>query len=120
MRMKKKPLNLLVDEELVTKARDHGLNLSRFFENQLRGYFDFMEQRSMNYTPYIKQERREREKDRNTDSQEKSINRSSDNPNVRVCRVAWISQRPPEPLTRVQIPADPSKTYLYTKAYYIK
>lgn len=24
-----------------------------------------------------------------------------------VCSVAWISQRPPEPLTRVRIPADP-------------
>ena len=29
-----------------------------------------------------------------------------------VCSVAWISQRPPEPLTRVQIPADP---LLYNK-----
>ncbi|MDG6219613.1 MAG: type II toxin-antitoxin system CcdA family antitoxin, partial [Candidatus Thermoplasmatota archaeon] len=47
--MKKKPLNLLVDEELVRKARDHGLNLSRFFENQLRGYFNFIEGNHQNY-----------------------------------------------------------------------
>ncbi len=32
------------------------------------------------------------------------FNSRSDN---RVCSVAWISQRPPEPLTWVQIPADP-------------
>ncbi len=31
-----------------------------------------------------------------------------------VCSLAWIGQRPPEPLTRVQIPADPSKTSLDT------
>lgn len=42
----------------------------------------------------------------------KSINSYDDSHhNIRVCSVAWISQRPPEPLTRVQIPADPSKTY---------
>ena len=33
IRIIKKPLNLLVDEDLVKKARDHGLNLSKFFEN---------------------------------------------------------------------------------------
>ena len=32
-----------------------------------------------------------------------------------VCSLAWIGQRPPEPLTRVQIPADPSKTSLFTQ-----
>jgi len=47
--MVRKSLNLLVDEELVQKARNHGLNLSKFFENQLRGYFDFIEERQQNY-----------------------------------------------------------------------
>ena len=43
MIMKRKPLHLLVDEDLVKKARSHDLNLSKFFENQLRGYFNFIE-----------------------------------------------------------------------------
>jgi len=41
--MVRKALNLLVDEDLVKKARNHGLNLSKFFENQLTGYFNFIE-----------------------------------------------------------------------------
>ena len=49
MRMNRKPLNLLVDEELVKKARDHGLNLSKFFENQLTGYFNFIEGKHQNF-----------------------------------------------------------------------
>ena len=47
--MNKKPLNLLVDEDLVKKARNHGLNLSKFFENQLRGYFNFIEGNHQQY-----------------------------------------------------------------------
>ena len=43
MRMAKKPLNLLVDEDLVKKARDHGLVISRFLENKLQEYFSFIE-----------------------------------------------------------------------------
>jgi hypothetical protein len=50
MRMTKKPLNLLIDEELVQKARDHGLVISKFLENQLRGYFNFIEGRHNNYS----------------------------------------------------------------------
>ena len=42
MRMTKKPLNLLVDEELITKARDHGLVISKFLENKLQEYFSFI------------------------------------------------------------------------------
>ena len=49
MRMVRKSLNLLVDEQLVKKARNHGLNLSKFFENQLRGYFNFIEGKHQNY-----------------------------------------------------------------------
>ena len=49
MRMVRKSLNLLVDEELVKKARKHGLNLSKFFENQLHGYFNFIEGKHQNY-----------------------------------------------------------------------
>ena len=53
--MVKKPLNLLVDEDIVKKARDHGLNLSKFFENQLRGYFNFIDGKHNNYSHYGKQ-----------------------------------------------------------------
>ena len=49
MRMKRKALNLLVDIDLVKKARNHGLNLSKFFENQLIGYFNFIEGKHNNY-----------------------------------------------------------------------
>ena len=42
MRMTKKPLNLLVDEELIVKARDHGLVISKFLENKLQEYFSFL------------------------------------------------------------------------------
>ena len=50
MRMVRKSLNLLVDEDLVNKARKHGLVISRFLENQLRGYFDFIEGRHNNFS----------------------------------------------------------------------
>ena len=50
MRMVRKPLNLLVDEDLVKKARNHGLVISKFLENQLRGYFDFIEGRHNNFS----------------------------------------------------------------------
>ena len=43
MRMAKKPLNLFIDEELVSKARDHGLLLSRFLEKKLEEYFSFID-----------------------------------------------------------------------------
>jgi DNA-binding GntR family transcriptional regulator len=43
MRMAKKPLNLLVDEELIQKARDHGLIISKFLENKLQEYFSFFD-----------------------------------------------------------------------------
>ena len=43
MRMAKKPLNLLVDEDLVKKARKHGLVISRFLENKLEEYFTFID-----------------------------------------------------------------------------
>ena len=52
MRMNRKPLNLLVDVDLINKARNHGLNLSKFFENQLRGYFNFIEGNHNNYAHY--------------------------------------------------------------------
>jgi hypothetical protein len=48
--MAKKPLNLLVDEDLVKKARNHGLVISKFLENQLRGYFNFIEGKHTNYS----------------------------------------------------------------------
>jgi post-segregation antitoxin (ccd killing protein) len=41
MRMARRPLNLLVDEDLVKKARYHGLVISKFLENQIHGYLNF-------------------------------------------------------------------------------
>jgi hypothetical protein len=38
----KKPLNLLIDEELVKKARDHGLIISKFLENKFQEYLTFI------------------------------------------------------------------------------
>ncbi len=46
--MNRKALNLLVDGDLVKKARNHGLNLSRFFENKLQEYFNFIKAVSYN------------------------------------------------------------------------
>ena len=43
MRMAKKPLNLLIDEELIAKARGHGLVISKFLENKLQEYFSFID-----------------------------------------------------------------------------
>ena len=50
MRMTKKPLNLLVDVELVKKARDHGLVISKFLENKLQEYFSFIDAVSKHQT----------------------------------------------------------------------
>jgi len=43
MRMAKKRFNLLVDEELIAKAKRHGLVIGRFLENKLQGYFQFID-----------------------------------------------------------------------------
>ena len=53
--MTKKPLNLLVDEDLVKKARNHGLVISRFLENKLEEYFSFIDAVSKTSSPYIGQ-----------------------------------------------------------------
>ena len=41
--MKKIHLNLSVDEDLVIKARTHGLVISKFLENKLQEYFNFID-----------------------------------------------------------------------------
>jgi post-segregation antitoxin (ccd killing protein) len=41
--MKKIHLNLSVDEDLVDKARNHGLVISKFLENKLQEYFNFID-----------------------------------------------------------------------------
>ena len=41
--MKKKHLTLLVEADLIQKARDHGLIISRFLENKLQEYFTFID-----------------------------------------------------------------------------
>ena len=49
MRMARRPLNLKVDEDLVKKARYHGLVISKFLENQIYGYLNFTEGKHINY-----------------------------------------------------------------------
>ena len=41
--MMKIHLNLLVEAELIQKAKDHGLVLSKFLENKLQEYFSFLD-----------------------------------------------------------------------------
>jgi DNA-binding transcriptional regulator YhcF (GntR family) len=41
MRMSKKPLNLLIEADLVEKARQQGIVISKFLENKLQEYFTF-------------------------------------------------------------------------------
>ena len=41
--MAKKHLNLLVDADLIEKAKGHGLVLSKFLENKLQEYFSFID-----------------------------------------------------------------------------
>ena len=43
MRMSKKPLNLLIEADLVDRARQHGIVISRFLENKLSEYFSFID-----------------------------------------------------------------------------
>ena len=42
MRMTKRPLNLLVDEDLIKQARHEGIVISRFLERKLEEHFAFM------------------------------------------------------------------------------
>jgi DNA-binding GntR family transcriptional regulator len=41
--MVKKALNLLIEAELVEKARQQGIVISRFLENKLSEYFSFID-----------------------------------------------------------------------------
>ena len=41
--MRKKPLNLLVDKEVIMKARDEGIVISRFLEKKLEEHFAFID-----------------------------------------------------------------------------
>ena len=50
--MTKKHLNLLVDEELISKAHEHGLVISKFLENKLVEYFSFINAVSKTSSPY--------------------------------------------------------------------
>ena len=50
--MKKIHLNLYVNEELVNKAKDYGLVISKFLENKLIEYFSFIDSVSKTSSPY--------------------------------------------------------------------
>ena len=50
--MKKIHLNLYVNKDIVDKAKEYGFNLSKFLENQLQGYFNFIEEKHSNYSQY--------------------------------------------------------------------
>jgi len=55
--MAKKHLTLLVEADLIQKARDHGLIISRFLENKLQEHFQYMDAigygRRKEFSPYI-------------------------------------------------------------------
>ena len=42
MRINRRPINLLIQADLIQKARDHGLIISKFLENKLQEYFSFL------------------------------------------------------------------------------
>ena len=42
MRINRRPINLLIQADLIQKARDHGLIISKFLENKLQEYFQFI------------------------------------------------------------------------------
>ena len=41
--MPKRHLNLLAEADLIEKAKDHGLVISKFLENKLQEYFQFID-----------------------------------------------------------------------------
>ncbi len=41
--MSKKPLNLLIEADLIQKARQQGIVISKFLENKLQEYFSFID-----------------------------------------------------------------------------
>ena len=43
MRMSKKPLNLLIEADLIQKAREQGIVISKFLENKLQEHFSFID-----------------------------------------------------------------------------
>ena len=43
MRINRRPINLLIQADLIQKARDHGLIISKFLENKLQEYFSFID-----------------------------------------------------------------------------
>ena len=43
IRMVKKHLNLLIEADLIQKAKDNGLVISKFLENKLQEYFTFID-----------------------------------------------------------------------------
>jgi hypothetical protein len=55
MRMSKKPLNLLIEADLVEKARDKGIVISKFLENKLQEYFQFIDMVSKSHPHYQKE-----------------------------------------------------------------
>jgi hypothetical protein len=55
VRMTKKHLTLLVEADLIQKAKNHGLIISRFLENKLQEYFTFID--AVSKAPYNNERR---------------------------------------------------------------
>ena len=53
--MKKKPLNLSIDKDLIKRARKKGINLSAFLEIKLQEHLAFIEGKSINHNHYSQQ-----------------------------------------------------------------
>jgi len=72
--MKKIHLNLYVNKDIVDKAKEYGFNLSKFLENQLQGYFNFIEKQKDQFFPYY-----DNQKSRINNSQDTPVNSKSNN-----------------------------------------
>ena len=94
MRMSKKPLNLLIEADLVEKARQTGIVISRFLENKLLEHFQFMDAigygKGKETSPYADGNNPFIISREPSSMQGKSNNLMLDNQNSsRACGVAW-------------------------------
>ena len=94
MRMSKKPLNLLIEADLVEKARQTGIVISRFLENKLLEHFQFMDAigygKGKETSPYADGNNPFLISREPSSIQGKSNNLMLDNQNSsRACGVAW-------------------------------
>ena len=54
--MKKRPLNLSINDDLVERARNHGINVSAFLEIKLQEHLALIEGKSNNHNSHSRDE----------------------------------------------------------------